>query len=114
MKKHFDYGKGPCVKRLVMANIIALDGEIFSATNHCDCPQLVCPRSTMLSGEGYEYCRNICKQKAHAEINALELAGEKAKGATMYIVGHHYACNNCLEKIKIAGIEHVIFLDKQK
>jgi len=22
--------------------------------------------------------------------------------------------NNCLEKIKIAGIEHVIFLDKQK
>lgn len=96
---------GPCAKQTVTATIVALDGHMFVGTNHCNNPQAVCPRSDLPSGVGYEMCRDICDQPAHAEVNAIMAAGEKAKGATIYLEGHTYFCCDCKKKIEQSGIK---------
>jgi hypothetical protein len=99
---------GPCVKQTVIATIIALDGRRFIGTNFCRNAQTTCPRAGMATGVGYELCRDICKQDAHAEINALREAGAAAQGATLYLEGHTYACAPCLAAAKEHGCTVVI------
>lgn len=99
---------GPCAKQTVKATVITIDGAVFIGTNHCNRPQSVCPRADMASGVGYELCKSVCDQPAHAEVNALALAGEKAQGATLYLEGHTYACDNCQACANHTGITQII------
>jgi len=99
-----DFGVGPCAKQVVIATLVAKNGLRFKATNHCDNPQSVCPREGMLTGEGYELCKTICRQGAHAEVNAISLAGRHTRGATLYLKGHTYACGPCLSAAEKAGV----------
>lgn len=99
---------GPCVKQVVTAILIALDGQKFIATNDCETPQTVCPRADMKTGEGYHLCKSICHQTNHAEINVLLFAGNKANGATIYLTGHTYACEPCKQAAAKAGATIVI------
>lgn len=99
---------GPCAKQTVTATIVATDGSRFVGTNYCEAPQAVCPRADMPSGVGYELCTSVCRQPAHAEVNAIAAAGEKARGATLYLHGHTYACGPCTKACNDAGIAEII------
>lgn len=92
---------GPCVKATVTCTLVTADGEHIVGTNYCRNAQSVCPR---LPGDGYEKCRTICDQVGHAEVVAVMLAGEKAKGARAYLQGHTYACQPCQETLFGAGV----------
>jgi deoxycytidylate deaminase len=56
------------------------------------------------TGMGYELCKTVCKQFGHAEINAVDLAGEDAICSTLYLEGNNYICDNC----KKYAVEHGI------
>ena len=98
-------GQGRCVKQNVVATLIAEEGGVFVGTNRCNNPQIVCPRDEqgMKSGDGYHLCKEICQQVSHAEVDAIAQAGDKAKGAVIYLSGHHYACGNCRSTAELAA-----------
>ena len=96
-----------CTKQTTVAVIIN-NGEFWVGTNSCDCPQKVCPREGMKTGEGYNLCKDVCKQKAHAEIDACLKAGKKARGGTLYLMGHTYCCDECKKVMKEYGIKKVV------
>lgn len=104
------FGAGPCVKQTVVALVRGRSGTRYVATNYTLNPQSVCPRADMPTGVGYHLCKEVCNQPAHAEIDALRLAGDDAKGATMLIHGHTYACDHCKRKADEAGIENINFV----
>lgn len=92
--------RGPCAKRQVVC--VIQNGFLeFRGENDCANPQAVCPR---LPGEGYEKCKSICQQAGHAEIEALKLAGARAKGATAYLFGHHWVCEPCGAALRDAEV----------
>ena len=70
----------------------------------------ICPRIDLPTGIGYEMCKEICKQENHAEINACIIAGAEAQGATLYLLGHTYCCNNCKKVMAEYGIKNIIIL----
>lgn len=92
---------GACAKTTVTCTLIACDGRHYIGTNYCKNAQSVCPRAP---GEGYEKCVSICNQAGHAEIVALGRAGQSAKGARAYVLGHTYACRECQEALYAAGV----------
>jgi hypothetical protein len=100
-----EVGNGNCVKQNVAARLHTADGEVFVGTNRCHNPQTECPREVqgMRSGEGYHLCIEVCQQPAHAEVDAIRQAGEKARGSIIYLAGHTYACGNCQEAAKAVG-----------
>lgn len=104
---------GPCVKQVVTATIVLPHGVRFTGTNHCYNSQKVCPRKDMPTGMGYELCRDICQQPGHAETQALmaaALAGyTNLEGGVCFIEGHTYACTECIEALRLAGVEDVAF-----
>ncbi len=59
-------------------------------------------------GEGWHERRG----QAHAEVNALRAAGERARGATLYVslepCTHHGATPPCTDAIVAAGVERVV------
>jgi diaminohydroxyphosphoribosylaminopyrimidine deaminase / 5-amino-6-(5-phosphoribosylamino)uracil reductase len=59
-------------------------------------------------GRGY----HVYAEKKHAEIVALEQAGDRARGATLYITlepcSHHGRTGPCAEALAAAGVKHVI------
>jgi diaminohydroxyphosphoribosylaminopyrimidine deaminase/5-amino-6-(5-phosphoribosylamino)uracil reductase len=63
-----------------------------------------------LVGEGFHSRAN---HGAHAEVNALDAAGEKAKGATLVVTlepcNHHGKTPPCVERIIKSGIKRVIY-----
>lgn len=66
-------------------------------------------RDGRVVGEGYhaEYGR------PHAEVEALRAAGERARGATLYVTlepcGHHGKTPPCTDAILAAGVRRVVF-----
>jgi hypothetical protein len=100
---------GPCFKQTVTATIVTQSGERFVATNHCETPQSYCPRDAVgfKSGQGYHLCKTECRQPAHAEVNALAAAGDKALGADIYVEGHTYVCSGCSDACDAAGIKSI-------
>jgi len=65
------------------------------------------------SGNQLERCRSV---GSHAESNAIALAarnGFSTNGATMYVVGHNYICNQCRGLIANAGIRRVVLKRKE-
>lgn len=98
-----------CKKQTVVA-IIMKDGQLISiGTNEINADIVECPRKGMKTGEGYELCKTICKQKYHAEVDACLKAGDRANGAILYLIGHTYCCDNCNEIMKNHGIKKVNF-----
>ena len=92
-----------CAKKKVICFLVAEDGSIFTGSNDCQNPQATCPRKPW---EGYEKCNSICKQKHHAEIDALQKAGDKARGAKVYVV-HKRVCPDCQKALDAAGVHSV-------
>ena len=92
---------GPCAKKRVACTIVAADGQRYVGTNDCVTPQSVCPR---LPGEGYEKCASVCRQPGHAEVMALEAAGEAAHGSLAWIEGIGHVCCDCEAALDDAGV----------
>ena len=103
--------KGPCAKQRVIATIVTPSGEEFVGENACLNAQIVCPRADMPSGVGYHLCQEVCKQVAHAEVAALREAGTKARGATLYLSGHTYVCDDCKAAMERADIKQTIICE---
>jgi len=97
-----------CAKLTTTATIITPSGERFVGTNFCLNPQVKCPREGMETGQGYELCRDICKQTGHAEVNACRAAGEKARSGILYLEGHYYVCDNCKRIAREYGILKIV------
>lgn len=89
-----------CAKYRTIAVIIGRSGKRYVGENLCACPQGSCPREI---GEGYAKCHEICKQISHAEVAALLLAGEDARGGSIE-VNHWYFCDDCRAACIAAGI----------
>lgn len=110
----------PCVKQPVYAMIVTLQGqELYGANWMSNEEVTVCPRVELgcKTGEGYELCKDTCNQSFHAEVSAIrgaELEGYNLLGATLYLTGHTYCCDNCIAEMKRAGLSHAICLDSGK
>ena len=105
--------KRKCLKQTVVALLVAVDGSYFVGSNWCASPQDTCPRENSKSGEDYELCRSVCNQSAHAEVNACKKAGAKAKGSTLYLIGHTYCCDSCKKVMKKYGVKTINILEKE-
>ena len=102
---------GPCAKQTVTATIVTPTGRRYTGTNWCENGQTVCPRVTagFKTGEGYELCQSVCRQSAHAEVNALWSAMDEETpgglaGSTCYVEGHTYACKSCLDALDAMAV----------
>jgi deoxycytidylate deaminase len=100
-----------CAKQPVFCKLVFADGDYVVGTNGCTNPQLKCPREP---GEDYTKCKTICGQGGHAEISALQLAGDRAKGAGAYLAGHTYACKECQEALFGAGVAFLSIVSFEK
>ena len=96
--------RGPCAKAVVECMIHSPDGETYWGENDCAKPQKVCPRQP---NEDYLKCVVICKQAGHAEMVALQKAGDKAKGAEVTIEGIDYVCKDCQKRLFAAGVDSI-------
>lgn len=99
---------GPCTRKVVTATLIAENGERFVGTNCCSAPATPCPRADLPTGVGYETCIAVCRQVGHAEIVALDLAGDLARGGVLYVEGHGYACDACKAAAAACGVRDII------
>lgn len=93
-----------CAKVRVEAILIGRSGKWYEGENHCTSPQASCPR---LPGEGYEKCKSVCQQDAHAEVEAIRAAGDDACGGLMY-VNYHYCCPDCTRACDAAGVQLIL------
>ena len=93
-----------------MALDLAVKGRGFTSPNPLVGAVIV--KDDMVVGSGYHEAVG----KAHAEVNAIEDAGDLAKGATLYVTlepcNHHGRTPPCTEKIKDAGISRVVIAMK--
>jgi diaminohydroxyphosphoribosylaminopyrimidine deaminase/5-amino-6-(5-phosphoribosylamino)uracil reductase len=93
-----------------MALDLAVKGRGFTSPN----PMVgaVVVKDGNVVGSGYHEAVG----KAHAEVNAIEDAGNLAKGATLYVTlepcNHHGRTPPCTERIKAAGISRVVIAMK--
>lgn len=92
-----------CAKKKVLCFLVSEDLEMFIGENTCLNPQPVCPREL---GEGYEKCKTICQQTAHAEVNAIAQAGDKARGSKAFVL-HKRVCCDCQVALEKAGVKSV-------
>ena len=100
--------KTPCYKQQVVA-VLTNRGKVWVGTNGIDNPAGFCHRTVLgcASGEGYEYCSDVCEQVGHAEAVVCNLAGEEGRGGTLHLFGHTYACDACIELMKSFGIREL-------
>ena len=106
----------PCLKQSVKAAILTLNGELIFGSNKIANDVKACPRVEQGSktGEGYELCKSICNQGAHAEVNAIEKALKLNKtiaDSTLYLFNHYYCCDSCVNSMKDVGISKAIIFD---
>lgn len=99
---------GVCARLQVRATLVALDGRWFVGTNGVRHPQEVCPSEGSPSEDRYAPCWNVCQQPAHAEVSAIKLAGDAARGATIYLEGHIAPCRYCQAAADAAGVVQII------
>lgn len=106
----------PCPKREVIASIITKNKEMVMGTNYItnifvtECHRV---KRGYKRGEGWHLCKDICQQPAHAEINAIREANRRGydlKGATLFLQGHNYICDDCAKCIEGYGVAEVIIL----
>lgn len=77
------------------------NGSDYHKTHECERVKQGIP-----TGQGYELCEG-CHPKNHAERRAVEQAGEKARGADLYLWGHWWACEPCWNAVIEAGVRDV-------
>jgi deoxycytidylate deaminase len=80
--------------------------------NDCDNPQPTCPRSET---DDYSKCVTVCEQQGHAEIQALRRAqrmGIDLRGATAYIYGHYWMCQDCGKALRDAGVTKIVIEER--
>lgn len=95
----------PCRKVRVRATLVIPGGRVFVAENHIQHDPGECPREGMEHGQGYAFCKAICRQPGHAETNALELAkGHDVRGGVIYLEGHTRLCDDCARACSLAGV----------
>ena len=103
---------GPCAKQVVTATLITPAGHRYVGTNACDAPQAACPRDAAgwARGAGYHLCREVCRQPGHAEVMAIDQAGDAAAagGGTIYLEGHTAPCAGCQAVVDRLGISVVV------
>jgi Cytidine and deoxycytidylate deaminase zinc-binding region len=102
---------GPCAKQVVFCEIHTIDGDTYIGSNHCRNPQLKCPREP---GEGYDKCKTICNQFAHAEVSALNKALEADANLILshaIVYGHTRCCEDCQNTLKSNGVNWVMIHD---
>ena len=104
-----------CKRRTVMAVVVSENGVYFGY-NYCDNEVDVCPRTVRgcATHEGYNLCREVCDQPAHAEVNAINAAGADAKGAELHVFGHDHACDACIKAANDAGIKKITLIEETK
>lgn len=102
-----------CAKQTTIA-VVVKDGKFWVGSNKCSNPQAHCPRDGMKTGEGYERCKNICRQEHHAEVAACVEAGENARGADLYLIGHYYCCDDCRRVMAEYGIKNVFIFNSRQ
>ena len=111
-------GRLPCIKRPVYCVIVSEDNKCVFGSNWINDKSVIeCPRANYPTGEGYHLCKEVCKQEYHAETDALANAiklGVITHGASLYMTGHNYCCNNCLAALRASGIKYVKCLDCNK
>lgn len=94
-----------------------LDGKVYVGQNDIAEPVTECPRKGMKSGEGYHLCRSVCRQSAHAEVNALKAAlldgVSTFEGSTLYLYGHTHCCMSCQKVMYEFGVESY-FIDNEQ
>ncbi len=105
-QEHSSFVLGPCAKKRVVFTLVTREGDRFIGTNDCLTPVDNCPREP---GEGYAKCLTVCSQPAHAEVAALDLAGERARGAVGFLEGIDHVCDHCQSAIYAAGVMAVVF-----
>lgn len=96
-----------CAKVVVTATLLTLDSEVFVGENSCNAPQPACPRT---QGEGYAKCKSICKQEAHAEIQAISkcrASGGDPRYSSMSI-NYTYVCDGCKAVLDELGIRYIV------
>lgn len=89
-----------------MRRALRLATKGFTAPN----PMVGCVlvRNGVMVGEGY----HVAAGMPHAEVNALQQAGERARGATAYVTlepcCHHGRTPPCTKALIAAGVRHVV------
>jgi deoxycytidylate deaminase len=105
-----------CVKQPVQAMIVTSDKTTkIYGMNKIINPITTCPRveQDMKTGEGYHLCHEVCNQQAHAEVDAIMNAKKQnidIHGSTLYLAGHTYCCDNCLEQMYKSGVKKVFVI----
>lgn len=66
------------------------------------------------SGKKYWMCPGCAASKDHAETRASLNAGEKTKGADLYLYGHWWCCKSCWDAMIKTGIKNVYLLEGGK
>ncbi|MBD2810476.1 bifunctional diaminohydroxyphosphoribosylaminopyrimidine deaminase/5-amino-6-(5-phosphoribosylamino)uracil reductase RibD [Xenorhabdus sp. Vera] len=85
---------------------LAYQGRFTTSPN----PNVGCVivKDDQIVGEGF----HLCAGEPHAEVHALRMAGEKAKGATAYVTlepcSHHGKTPPCADALIAAGISRVV------
>ena len=97
-----------CAKVKVHAILQGASGRYYMGSNRCENPQAKCPREP---GDDYTKCKTICQQPAHAEIDALQKAGDDAKGGTLWI-DYYYICPDCKVAVEAADVQVHVGLGK--
>lgn len=101
----------PCPKAQVRAIITGKSGRHYYGGNDIRNPVTACPR---LKGEGYSKCKAICDQPHHAEMGALEEAGDDASGGTLMLSGINRVCAACADALAEAGISNIEFIGNRR
>lgn len=106
----------PCKKQIVKAILITKDGNICYGSNSINAKVDQCPREIegFPSGKGYHLCKSICKQNEHAEVVAITEAKNKGydiNNAKIFITGHTYFCDNCIDQMHLNNISHAFCYD---
>ncbi len=118
VKKAIEASEGhkACLKQSVYAMVETVDGDIVYGSNKMLNEVSSCPRdgAGCASGEGYDMCKTVCNQNAHAEVDAMQAAereGYDLEGAKLTLVGHTYCCENCTNEMLSRNIARVEILD---
>jgi len=91
-----------------MQRALALAARAAGRTSPNPLVGAVIARDGAIVGEGYHHAAG----EAHAEVEAIRAAGERARGATMYVTlepcAHHGQTPPCVDAIRAAGIARVV------
>jgi len=95
--------------------VVVKNGQIIGQGSNSGKFQPVCPRVEhhCQTGEGYQFCQDLCEQDGHSEVTSTNDAlakGHDLKEADLYLFGHWWCCENCWNQMIKCGIRNVYLL----